>query len=133
MATSSSIPARPAEEIDRLIRNSILEKVALRATYDGRVRVLCPQLLGRNRDGLVRVLCLQIGGESASGLHLGDGLGAWRCLALEKFSHVERSDDRWPTAVNPLRPPKCIDRIELEVAGHPEREPKPEREPQNGQ
>lgn len=95
----------------------------MRAVYDGGVRLLCPHILGCNREGGVRILCLQIGGDSASGLRHKDGPGDGRCLALEKFSSAERFEAGWPTAVLSSRRPKCLDRIELEVADQPPREP----------
>ena len=82
-----------------------------------------PTHVGRNRDGQVRILCLQIGGESASGLLRKDGQGDWRCLALEKFSSAERAVAVWQAAPSSLRRPKCIDQIELAVAGQSDREP----------
>ena len=123
MATSLPIPTQPVDEIDRLIRAAILERAPLQAIYDGGERLLCPHMLGRNREGRVRILCLQIGGESASGLQRQDGRGDWRCLALEKFSRVDRVESVWHTAEHSLRRPKCMDQIELEVADQPEREP----------
>ncbi len=117
MATSWPVPAQTVEEIERLIRAAITEKVPLESIYDGRVRLLCPRMLGRNRAGHRRILCLQIGGESASGLERKDGRGDWRCLALEKFSSVEQTEAVWQTAGSSLRRPNCIDRIELEVTG----------------
>jgi hypothetical protein len=117
------ISTQLAEEIDRVIRAAILEKTPLRAIYDGEVRLVCPHMLGRNREGHVRILCLQIGGESVSGLQRKDGEGDWRCLALEKFSRVERAEALWQSAGRSLRRPKCIDQIELEVTDQPEREP----------
>jgi hypothetical protein len=48
-------------EVLRLIRTAILEKHALRVVYDGLERVLCPQMLGRNKNRQVRILCLQVG------------------------------------------------------------------------
>lgn len=128
MATPLPIPARSVCEIDRLIRAAIMEKRALRASYDGRERLLCPYMLGRNREGRVRILCLQIGGESASGLRRKEGDGDWRCLALEKFGGVALAEAAWQTPPIPLRRPNCIDQVELEVTGQPEREP-----PQHGQ
>ena len=124
-----TLPARrqAVDEIDRLIRESITGRIPLRAIYNGGGRLLCPQMLGRNKEGQVRILCLQIGGESASGLQRKNGQGDWRCLALEKFSRVEQAEEvAWQTAESFLLPPKCMDRIELEVT------PQPEREPQQG-
>jgi integrase len=42
------------DEIDRLIRAAIVEKIPVRAVYDGRSRVLCPYMLGRNKEGRVQ-------------------------------------------------------------------------------
>jgi hypothetical protein len=104
-----------AEEIARLVRTCILERKPLRVIYDGHERLLCPQMLGRNKAGQTRVLCLQIGGESASGLRHA-GQGDWRCLSLEKFRNVEQVAANWQTAGDSLRRPKCIEQIELEVS-----------------
>lgn len=123
MASPPPAPTQSVDEVERLIRAAIREKIPLRATYDGGVRLLCPHMLGRSKDGRVRILCLQIGGESLSGLERKEGHGDWRCLALEKFSHAESAAAAWQTVGNSLRRPKCIDRIELEVAGQPEGEP----------
>ena len=123
MGTSSPALGQSTDEIDRLIRAAIVEKAPLRAVYDGGVRLLCPQMLGRNSDGKVRILCLQIGGESTSGLLRQDGEGDWRCLALEKFSSVERAEAVWQAAPSSLRRPRCIDQIELAAVDQPEREP----------
>lgn len=124
MTSPLSAPAQTIDEIDELIRAAITEKIPLRAVYDGGVRMICPQMLGRNKDGRMRILCLQIGGESSSGLERKVGEGDWRCLSLEKFSTVRRAEDAaWQTAGSSLRRPKCIDRVELEVTAQPEREP----------
>jgi hypothetical protein len=125
MAVPLPIPAQSVDEIDRLIREAILGKLPLRAIYDGRVRLLCPPMLGRNREGQVRILCLQVGGESASGLQRKEGHGDWRCLALDKFSGVALAEGAWPTAESSLRRPKCIEQMELEVTGQRGREGQP--------
>jgi len=109
-------------EIDVVIRAAIVERIAVRAVYGGRERLLCPHMLGRNKDGQVLVLCLQIGGDSASGLQGTEG-GNWRCLALEKFSGVERTAAVWQSTSGSLRPPKCMDQVELSATDPPEREP----------
>lgn len=116
MVGSSASSAQSPDEIGRLIRTSIREKFPLRAVYDGGVRLLCPHMLGRNREGGVRILCLQMGGESISGLRHKGGQGDWRCLALEKFSSVERVEAEWRTAAKSSRRPKCLDQVELEIA-----------------
>ena len=112
MAGAQPIPA-PGEEIARVFRSAMVTKTPLRVAYDGRDRVVCPQILGRSREGRVRVLCLQIAGESDTGLR--DGRQEWRCLALEKCSHAEPAEGVWRTAVGSSRLPNCIAQVELEV------------------
>jgi hypothetical protein len=108
-------------EIDQLICDSIAGRRPISALYDGRWRLLCPHMLGRNKKNQVRILSYQFGGDSASGVapREGSGSGEWRCLALEKFSHVSLLDTAWQTDGNSLRPPKCIDRIELAISDQP--------------
>jgi hypothetical protein len=127
MATALPIKTQATDEIDRLLRAAIVEKVPIRAIYDGGVRLLCPHMLGRNREDKVRILCLQISGESTSGLEHRNGPGDWRCLALEKFSSVDRAEAGWQTTGDYLRRPKCMVQIELEVTDQPG------DKPQNGQ
>jgi len=116
MAGPNPTTRQSAEDVVRLIRTAILEKHLLQAIYDGHERLLCPQMLGRNKTGQTRVLCLQIGGGGVSGLRHGDGQGDWRCLSLEKFSFVKSVPGVWRTAGDSLRRPKCIDQIELEAS-----------------
>jgi hypothetical protein len=60
-------------------------------------RLLCPHVLGR-KSGRVHVFFYQFGGSSNSGLPITpQGVGGWRCLAVEKLSHVELSADAWHT------------------------------------
>ena len=120
MAASQSSATQSIAGMEDVIGVAIAGKIPLRAIYDGRERLLCPHMLGRAKEGQVRVLCLQIGGESASGLRREDG--DWRCLALEKFNSVRPVEEPWRTAGSSLRRPKCIDQVELEVTGRPERE-----------
>ena len=124
MATTFPTPDQSRDEIDRVIRAAISRRTPLWAIYDGRSRLLCPHMIGRNREGQVRILCLQVGGESISGLQRSDGAGDWRCLALEKLSSVKWAEDMpWQTGGNSLRRPKCMDQIELQVKDQPERDP----------
>jgi hypothetical protein len=99
---------------------------AVAATYDGLLRLLCPHVLGR-KSGRLRVFCYQFGGNSNSGLAVAsDAMGGWRCLAVEKISHVELRADAWHTAPrSPLQ--TCIDEIDFDV------DAQPGDNPQNGQ
>lgn len=104
------------------MRASIRGLRPISALYEGRWRLLCPHILGRNKHGQVRILCYQFGGDSASGLQLQESSGEWRCLALDKVSRVSLLDSAWRTSADSVRRPKCMDRIELAV-GQPDRDP----------
>jgi hypothetical protein len=98
---------RPAEasgmrEIYELLRYAVDRRQPVAATYDGQPRLLCPHVGGRKSGGL-RVFCYQFGGSSNSVEALAsEGLGVWRCLAVEKLSQVELRTDAWHTEP-PLR------------------------------
>jgi len=48
-----------------------------------------------------------------------DGMGAWRCLAVEKLSQVELRGDAWHT--QPRAPRQtCMDEIDFDVDAQPE-------------
>lgn len=89
------------EEIYRLNWTAVANKRPIEATYQGRLRLLCPHRLGRNRAGRPRVLCYQYGGESQSGLQAVGSPQNWRCVELEKLSRVKLLEDAWHTAPNP--------------------------------
>jgi hypothetical protein len=61
-------PVQTVEEIYRLVWAAAANKQPIEAVYQGRLRLLCPHRLGRNREGQVRVICYQYGGDSGSGL-----------------------------------------------------------------
>ena len=113
VAQPSTLPTK--SEMDGLLRRAILEKLPISTIYDGKFRLLCPYMLGRNKDGQLRILCLQFGGESGSGLPRRAEEGDWRCLAIEKLNDVTLVDEAWQTVSGPLRLPTCMEQIELQV------------------
>ncbi|HEY6346041.1 MAG TPA: hypothetical protein VIY49_31520 [Bryobacteraceae bacterium] len=111
------------EEIYRLVWTAVANKQPIEATYQGRLRLICPHRLGRNREGQLRVLCYQYGGESQSGLDLAGSPANWRCVAVEKLSRVKLVEDAWRTAPNHSRPASCVAQADIDAEDHPEREP----------
>jgi hypothetical protein len=107
------------EEIYRLVRTAVIGKRPIRALYDGRSRLLCPHRLGRSKAGQMRVLCYQYGGESGSGLEAPGSPANWRCIALEKLSHVELLKDAWRTAPNHSRPQTCVAVADVDAEDQP--------------
>ena len=82
MSTSLPIRTQSTEDILRTIREALLKRMPIRVRYDGGERLLCPQMLGRNKEGRERILCLQVDGESASGLGRKGAHEEWRCFGL---------------------------------------------------
>jgi hypothetical protein len=92
------------------------------AIYDGLPRLLCPHVLGR-KSGRLHALFYQFGGNSSSGLPVTpEGVGDWRCLAVEKLSHVRLREDAWHSGSRSRRQ-TCIDEVDFDVDAQPEENP----------
>lgn len=65
---------------------SMKRRVPVRATYNGKPRLLCPHLLGET-DGEQRGVFLQVGGESTTATTIPTE-GAWRCMRLDRMTDV---------------------------------------------
>ena len=113
------------EDVHRVVFAAVAHRQPLAAMYDGAPRLLCPHVLGYNEPGEYRVFCYQYGGESRSGPQPGAGAGIWRCLSLNKLTHIELLDGDWRT--EPHAPQHCVEHVELDAEDHPD------RDPQNGQ
>jgi hypothetical protein len=116
-------PVQTVEEIYRLVWAAVANKQPIEAVYQGRLRVLCPHRLGRNREGRLRVLCYQYGGDSGSGLQPVGSPENWRCMALEKLSRVKLMEDGWRTVPNHSRPTSCVAEADIDAEDYPERDP----------
>jgi hypothetical protein len=111
------------DELANLIRTAMARRYPVAAIYEGRQRLLCPHMLGRNKGGRLRVLCYQYGGESESGLQRKDGHGDWRCFSVEKISHLRVLEAPWQGAESFPGRPTCIDEIEMAVDDQPDDDP----------
>src|SRR5437870_6573443 len=60
-----------------LFREAILAERQVVCSYDGRIRELCPHIIGTNKNGEEVVLAWQFAGESSG------RLPQWRCLKLQ--------------------------------------------------
>src|SRR5690242_3050022 len=96
--TPQLVEPQALDEIYGLLLRAAAGKQPVAAVYDGLPRLLCPHVLGRNGEGRLRALCYQFGGSSGSGLRLGpEGVGGWRCIAVDKLSRVELQMGLWRT------------------------------------
>ena len=107
-------------EIYEILRVAAVRRQAVTAIYDGLPRLLCPHVSGR-KSGRLHALFYQFGGSSNSGLPVTpEGVGDWRCLAVERLSQVELRAGDWHT--EPRSPRQtCIDEIDFDTDAQPER------------
>lgn len=99
-----------------IIRDAILNRKVITATYRGRVRVMCPHTLG-TKHGRQQALFYQFAGDSSSGLGPDGDPENWRCMFLVELSNVaSQATSEWHTAPNHSRPQVCVDQIDVEVA-----------------
>jgi hypothetical protein len=100
-----------------IIKDAILAKRPVSAIYDGRIRHLCPHVLGVGKDGDYQALFYQFAGESNSRPIQPDGSAAnWRCLALDRLTDIRSIDGSWHTAPDHSRPQTCVKQICYEVS-----------------
>ena len=120
--TPQPTEAQAVSEIYELLRLAAARRQPVAAIYDGLLRLLCPHVLGR-KSGRLHVFCYQFGGSSNSGLPMApDGVGDWRCLAVEKLSQVELRADAWQTEPRSSRQ-TCVDEIDFDADAQPEEDP----------
>jgi hypothetical protein len=106
--TPKPADASAVSEIYELLRYAATRKQPIAAIYDGQPRLLCPRVGGR-KSGQLHVLCYQFGGSSNSAEPLAlEGEGVWRCLTVEKLSHVELRKETWHTEPR-SKTQTCID------------------------
>jgi hypothetical protein len=100
-----------------IIRDAILNKRFIRATYHGLERLMCPHTLG-TKKGKPQALFYQFAGQSNTGIGPDGDPSNWRCMFLDELTNVNSSDahDAWHTAPNHSRPQTCVDTIDVEVA-----------------
>lgn len=99
----------------QLIRNAIINKQQVIATYDGFRREMCPHVIG-HKNGAEQVLCYQFGGDSSKGPIREQTKNNWRCITISKLTNVSVRDGEWFTYENHSRPSTCVDIIDIEVA-----------------
>ena len=95
-----------------LFRNAILGEQQVVCVYDGRVRELCPHIIGTNKRGEEVVLAWQFGGES-SGL-----LPQWRCLKLTGVGNARAREGRWHEGGSHRSAQTYVSAIDLDVNVH---------------
>jgi hypothetical protein len=105
-----------ADEIYALIRQAIIDKNIVIATYHGLVREMCPHVIGK-KNGHAHAFLYQFGGGSSAGLKPDGSPANWRCLRVRELSRVsvKESDGKWHTASNYSEVQSCVDEIDAKV------------------
>ena len=95
-----------------LFRDAILGERQVVCRYDGRLRELCPHIIGTNRRGEEVVLAWQFGGESSG------PLPQWRCLKLANVSNARTRRGRWHEGGSHRTTQTCVSDIDLDINVH---------------
>lgn len=97
-----------------IIREAIIKKLQVIATYDGYVREFCPHVIG-TKGGREQELFYQFGGVSSSGPIIPNSPKNWRCIPLDGLSNVSVRPGAWHTVGNHSQAQTCVDNIDVEV------------------
>ena len=103
-----------ATSVYSLVKQAVLDKDQVIATYNGYRREMCPHVIG-TKNGREQALFYQFAGESSSGLQPAGSPNNWRCIPLSGLSDVEIRKGTWHTAPNHSKPQKCVGNIDVEV------------------
>jgi hypothetical protein len=98
----------------QMVRQAILNKQQVCATYNGHYREMCPHTLG-TKGGRQQALFYQFGGTSSSGLAPAGSGENWRCIPVNAMQNVSVRDGVWQSAPNHSRPQTCVDDIDVEA------------------
>jgi hypothetical protein len=101
----------------QIIRDAILYKKIVRATYNGQQRLMCPHVLGRNKNGEYHALFYQFSGGSRKPLGPPGSSYNWRCCAVDQLTQVSSEAGQWRTASDHSRAQTCVVNIDVQVAG----------------
>jgi hypothetical protein len=98
-------------DVASIIRDAIVNRWQIVATYDRYVREMCPHVMGF-KNGRRQVLFFQFAGGSTRGLPPG---GQWRCIPIDGLSSVTSRQGEWHTDPRHTKAQTCVDQIEVEV------------------
>lgn len=97
-----------------LIRDAIVNKQQVIATYNGHIREMCPHVIG-TKHGREQALFYQFGGTSSSGAITKGSPSNWRCIPIAGLSNISIRSGAWHTGHNHSKPQTCVDFIDAEV------------------
>ena len=97
-----------------LIREAIIHKHQVFATYKGHFREMCPHTLGL-KNGREQALFVQFGGSSESRGTIGRDNPIWVCARVDGLSNVGARMGDWHTIDIHTQDQTCVDEIDVEA------------------
>lgn len=97
-----------------LIREALLTRQQVVATYNGHVREMCPHVLGET-GGVRHALFYQFGGTSSQGPCRPGSPDNWRCIPLHRLTDVSIRPGDWHTTSIYARPTSCVSEVDVQV------------------
>lgn len=101
----------PVQDAYSIVRQAILDKEQIVATYGGHRREMCPHVIG-TKDERRQALFFQFAGSSSSGLPAG---GQWRCIPIDGLSDVISQPGEWHSGGRHTQPQTCVDIVDVEI------------------
>ena len=92
-----------------LFRNAILAEQQVICSYDGRLRELCPHIIGVSKSGEEVVLAWQFAGQSSG------RLPQWRCLRLANVRNALARNGPWHEGGSHRTEQTCVSQIDLDI------------------
>jgi hypothetical protein len=97
------------------IRQAILNKDIVVATYNGHVREMCPHAIGTRDDGREWALFYQFAGGSGRGLGSPGSPDNWRCIPVDGLSNVSVRRGSWHTGTDYAGGEACVGKVDEQV------------------
>jgi hypothetical protein len=105
-----------------IVRQAIIDRHQILATYHGHRREMCPHVIGAT-GGRRQALFFQFGGTSESGL---PWAGEWRCMRIDDLTDVSSRPGQWYTGADHSRPQTCVHEVDIAVDFGQEPSPVPQ-------
>lgn len=94
-----------------LVRQAIIDRKQIVATYNDHRREMCPHVVG-TKNGREQALFFQFAGSSSRGL---PPQGEWRCFPIEGLSDVSMREGPWCTGEEHSKDQTCVDEVDVEI------------------
>lgn len=96
------------------VRDALIKRQTVIASYDGLHRELCPHAIGTTRD-VERALFYQCAGHSSKGPVVPGSPDNWRCMDLHRLSVIGVREGQWDSIPTHGRRSRCIDVVDLAI------------------